>query len=171
MKNDASLTAEGIRLFEDRTRLKNWKRWGPYLSERQWATVREDYSPYGTCWDYFPHDHARSRVYRWGEDGLLGFTDRECRLCFALVRIADAMNNLGGTGLWDATDGFYYDQLKLNGQIIPLRSRSLVGLLLALVCFFATLLMVAKDAVRFGRWRQEYESSIGRVIRSRRKGK
>jgi hypothetical protein len=53
MKNDASLTAEGIRLFEDRTRLKNWKRWGPYLSERQWATVREDYSPYGTCWDYF----------------------------------------------------------------------------------------------------------------------
>jgi hypothetical protein len=85
MKNDASLTAEGIRLSEDRTRLKNWKRWGPYLSERQWATVREDYSPYGTCWDYFPHDHARSRVYRWGEDGLLGFTDRECRLCFALA--------------------------------------------------------------------------------------
>ena len=85
MKNDASLTAEGIRLSEDRTRLKNWKRWGLYLSERQWATVREDYSPYGTCWDYFPHDHARSRVYRWGEDGLLGFTDRECRLCFALA--------------------------------------------------------------------------------------
>jgi hypothetical protein len=85
MKNDASLTAEGIRLSEDRTRTKNWKRWGPYLSERQWATVREDYSPYGNCWDYFPHDHARSRVYRWGEDGLLGFTDRECRLCFALA--------------------------------------------------------------------------------------
>jgi hypothetical protein len=85
MKNDESLTAEGIRLSEDRTRLKNWKRWGPYLSERQWATVREDYSPYGTCWDYFPHDHARSRVYRWGEDGLPGFTDRECQLCFALA--------------------------------------------------------------------------------------
>jgi Glycosyl hydrolase family 63 C-terminal domain len=85
MKNEAPLTAEGIRLSEDRTRLKNWKRWGPYLSERQWATVREDYSPYGNCWDYFPHDHARSRVYRWGEDGLLGFTDRECRLCFALA--------------------------------------------------------------------------------------
>jgi hypothetical protein len=85
MKNDASQTAEGIRLFEDRTRTKNWKRWGPYLSERQWATVREDYSPYGNCWDYFPHDHARSRAYRWGEDGLLGFTDRECRLCFALA--------------------------------------------------------------------------------------
>src|SRR5258706_14120710 len=85
MKNDASLTAEGIRLSEDRTRLKNWKRWGLYLAERQWATVREDYSPYGTCWDYFPHDHARSRTYRWGEDGLMGLTDRQCRLCFAVA--------------------------------------------------------------------------------------
>ena len=55
------------------------------MSERQWATVREDYSPYGNCWDYFPHDHARSRAYRWGEDGLLGITDRQCRLCFALA--------------------------------------------------------------------------------------
>ena len=51
---------------------RNWKRWGPYLSERQWGTVREDYSADGDCWDYFPHDHARSRAYRWGEDGLLG---------------------------------------------------------------------------------------------------
>jgi hypothetical protein len=73
------------RLQEDRARTKNWKRWGPYLSERQWATVREDYSPEGDPWDYFPHDHARSRAYRWGEDGLLGITDRECRLCFALA--------------------------------------------------------------------------------------
>ena len=78
-------TKESQRLDEDRKRLRNWKRWGPYLSERQWATVREDYSENGTCWDYFPHDHARSRAYRWGEDGLLGFTDRECRLCFALA--------------------------------------------------------------------------------------
>jgi len=78
-------TAEAQRLAEDGARKKNWKRWGPYLSERQWATVREDYSPNGTCWDYFPHDHARSRAYRWGEDGLLGITDRECRLCFALA--------------------------------------------------------------------------------------
>ena len=68
-----------------RHRTKNWKRWGPYLSERQWATVREDYFAYGNCWDYFPHDHARSRAYRWGEDGLLGITDRQCRLCFALA--------------------------------------------------------------------------------------
>jgi hypothetical protein len=78
-------TAEGQRLIEDRSRKKNWKRWGPYLSERQWGTVREDYSPGGSCWDYFPHDHARSRAYRWGEDGLLGICDREGRLCFALA--------------------------------------------------------------------------------------
>jgi hypothetical protein len=85
MKKSTSLTAEEIRLAEDRARTHQWKRWGPYLSERQWATVREDYSPHGNCWDYFPHDHARSRAYRWGEDGLLGFTDRQCRLCFALA--------------------------------------------------------------------------------------
>jgi len=78
-------TAEARRLAEDAAREKNWKRWGPYLAERQWATVREDYSPDSTCWEYFPHDHARSRAYRWGEDGLLGITDRECRLCFALA--------------------------------------------------------------------------------------
>ena len=86
----ASLTvvpvaAEKVRLDEDASRAKNWKRWGPYLSERQWGTVREDYSAGGDCWDYFPHDHARSRAYRWGEDGLLGICDRECRLCFALA--------------------------------------------------------------------------------------
>ena len=77
--------AEGERLAQDAARERNWKRWGPYLSERQWGTVREDYSEHGTAWDYFPHDHARSRTYRWGEDGLLGITDREGRLCFALA--------------------------------------------------------------------------------------
>ena len=60
-----------------------WRRWGPYLSERQWGTVREDYSAGGEAWDYFPHDHARSRAYRWGEDGLQGWCDRQCRMCFA----------------------------------------------------------------------------------------
>ena len=77
------MTAEHRRLAEDRERIRPWKRWGPYLSERQWGTVREDYSAEGNCWDYFPHDHARSRAYRWGEDGLLGFSDRQNRLCFA----------------------------------------------------------------------------------------
>src|SRR5215472_12971355 len=77
--------AETIRLAEDSRRERNWKRWGPYLPERQWGTVREDYSPGGACWEYFPHDHARSRAYRWGEDGLLGICDREARLCFALA--------------------------------------------------------------------------------------
>ncbi|HEX5050687.1 MAG TPA: glucosidase [Planctomycetota bacterium] len=77
--------AELLRLQQDHRREQNWKRWGPYLSERQWGTVREDYSPGGDCWNYLPHDHARSRAYRWGEDGLLGITDRECRLCFGLA--------------------------------------------------------------------------------------
>jgi hypothetical protein len=77
--------AEARRLDEDVRRLKNWKRWGPYLSERQWATVREDYSANGALWESFPYEHSLSRAYRWGEDGLLGITDRECRLCFALA--------------------------------------------------------------------------------------
>jgi len=62
-----------------------WKRWGPYLSERQWGTVREDYSEGGDAWNYFTHDHARSRAYRWGEDGLAGVSDEDQRLCFALA--------------------------------------------------------------------------------------
>ncbi len=82
---DTTAMAEATRLDEDAQRIRNWKRWGPYLSERQWGTVREDYSEHGTAWDYFPHDHARSRAYRWGEDGLLGICDRECRLCFAFA--------------------------------------------------------------------------------------
>jgi hypothetical protein len=77
--------AEAERLSADAARTANWKRWGPYLAERQWGTVREDYSADGNAWKYFPHDDARSRAYRWGEDGLLGFTDRECRLCFAVA--------------------------------------------------------------------------------------
>jgi len=76
---------ERKRLDEEAQREKNWKRWGPYLSERQWGTVREDYSADGDAWNAFPHQHARSRAYRWGEDGLLGITDRECRLCFGLA--------------------------------------------------------------------------------------
>ncbi len=77
--------AELTRLAEDEKRLANWKRWGPYLSERQWGTVREDYSHDGDCWNYFSHDASRMRAYRWGEDGLLGICDRECRLCFSLA--------------------------------------------------------------------------------------
>src|SRR5512146_2198997 len=77
--------AEQRRLAENALRERNWERWGPYLPERQWGTVREDYSADGNCWESFPHEQARSRAYRWGEDGLLGFTDRECRLCFAVA--------------------------------------------------------------------------------------
>ena len=86
------------RLAESARRAKNWQRWGPYLSERQWGTVREDYSPEGETWQFFPHDDARSRAYRWGEDGLLGITDRECRLCFALA-------------LWNGRDPFLKERL------------------------------------------------------------
>jgi len=78
-------TIEDNKLEEARTRKKHWKRWGPYLSERQWGTVREDYSAGGTAWEYFPHDHARSRAYRWGEDGIGGISDRHQMICFGLA--------------------------------------------------------------------------------------
>jgi hypothetical protein len=76
---------EGRRLEEARSHQVQWRKWGPYLSERQWGTVREDYSVEGNAWDYFPHDQARSRAYRWGEDGLAGLSDDQQRLCFAVA--------------------------------------------------------------------------------------
>ncbi len=78
-------TQESLRLGESQARTMHWRRWGPYLSDRQWGTVREDYSPHGTAWDYFSHDQARSRAYRWGEDGLLGISDNHQRLCFSIA--------------------------------------------------------------------------------------
>ena len=78
-------SAEQRRLDECTGTVAVWKAWGPYLSERQWGTVREDYSTHGNAWDYFPHDHARSRAYRWGEDGIAGVSDAEQRLCLALA--------------------------------------------------------------------------------------
>ncbi|MEO8499330.1 MAG: glucosidase [Vicinamibacteria bacterium] len=82
---DPQITAEHKRVERQARAGEDWRFFGPYLAERQWGTIREDYSEGGACWDYFPHDHARSRAYRWGEDGLLGFCDREARLCFALA--------------------------------------------------------------------------------------
>lgn len=79
------MTAEEKRLQQERDRAAYWSRWGPYLSERQWGTVREDYSPHGSAWDHFPHDQARSRAYRWGEDGIAGISDNHQRLCFAIA--------------------------------------------------------------------------------------
>ena len=77
-------TKEHVRLSEAPAGpIKPWEKWGPYVSDRQWGTVREDYSEFGEAWDYFSHDHARSRAYRWGEDGILGISDRQCRICFA----------------------------------------------------------------------------------------
>ncbi len=89
---------EWIRIQENQDREINWKRWGPYLAERQWGTVREDYSANGDSWNSFTHDQARSRAYRWGEDGLLGITDRQGRACFALA-------------LWNHNDPFLKERL------------------------------------------------------------
>jgi len=92
------MSKEKKRLEEQRLGQKDWNKWGPYLSERQWGTVREDYSPDGTPWDYFPHEHARSRSYRWGEDGLAGFCDEQQNLCFSLA-------------LWNGQDPFLKERL------------------------------------------------------------
>ena len=91
-------TAEHLRLAEDARGERPWKRWGPYLSERQWGTVREDYSPHGTAWEYLPHDAARSRAYRWGEDGIAGFSDDRQLLCFAV-------------GMWNGRDAILKERL------------------------------------------------------------
>src|SRR5262245_2679653 len=79
------MNPERKRLAQSNLANENWRLWGPYLSERQWGTVREDYSPYGNAWEYLPHDHARSRAYRWGEDGLAGLSDDGQRLCLSLA--------------------------------------------------------------------------------------
>jgi hypothetical protein len=92
------MNAEQCRLEDDRTGKADWRLWGPYLSERQWGTVREDYSPYGTAWDYLSHDDARRRAYRWGEDGLAGISDKMQRLCFSL-------------GLWNGKDPILKERL------------------------------------------------------------
>ena len=84
-QNRVMPTKEHARLEEARTGTAAWKKWGPYLSERQWGTVREDYSETGDAWNFFTHDHARSRAYRWGEDGIAGISDDKQRLCFALA--------------------------------------------------------------------------------------
>ena len=82
---DPKPSAERRRLDDDRLGHQRWKKWGPYLSERQWGTVREDYSAHGNAWEYFPHEHARSRAYRWGEDGIAGFCDAEQNLCLSVA--------------------------------------------------------------------------------------
>jgi hypothetical protein len=85
IENDKTLNAEQERLSQDAERTQNWKRWGPYLAERQWGTVREDYSADNDSWRHLPHANAHKQAYRWGEDGLLGITDRQSRICFALA--------------------------------------------------------------------------------------
>src|SRR5215472_4411619 len=79
------MDAEKRRLLEASRREQHWRRWGPYLAERAWGTVREDYSPDGAAWDFFPFEHSHLRAYRWGEDGIAGISDNHQRLCFALA--------------------------------------------------------------------------------------
>ena len=116
--NTLSHTNEQWRLSANNVGQENWKRWGPYLSERQWGTVREDYSAHGNAWDYFPHDHARSRAYRWGEDGVAGFSDDQQHLCLSLAlwngqdsilkeRMFGLTNGEGNHGE-DVKDLYYY---------------------------------------------------------------
>ena len=88
------MNAEEKRLEESRKRKVHWKRWGPYLSERQWGTVREDYSPYCAAWEFFPHDHSRSRAYRWGEDGIMGISSGS-----VLKRLLSIFSDLGSS-MW-----------------------------------------------------------------------
>src|ERR1700737_4059018 len=82
---EKTMNTERERLLANVPGHDGWHHWGPYLSDRQWGTVREDYSPGGTAWEYFPHDHARSRAYRWGEDGIMGISDRHQMICFGLA--------------------------------------------------------------------------------------
>src|SRR5215471_4881124 len=92
------MTREELRLDETRRKQAHWQRWGPYLSERAWGTVREDYSPFGNAWEYLSHDHARSRAYRWNEDGIAGICDRHQYICFA-CDVERARPNSEGTTL------------------------------------------------------------------------
>src|SRR5690348_14616576 len=85
MNPNKSITAESQRLSQANSGQTNWRCWGPYLSERAWGTVREDYSPHGDAWEYLPHDHARSRAYRWNEDGIAGICDRHQYICFSVA--------------------------------------------------------------------------------------
>ena len=107
-----NISAEQQRLKENRADSQPWRKWGPYLSERQWGTVREDYSSGGNAWDYLSHDQARSRAYRWGEDGLAGMCDEQVRLCLALA-------------LWNGRDPILKERLfgLTNARREPRRGR------------------------------------------------
>src|SRR5271157_2074618 len=105
LKKPPARDGEVRRLREANTSKKRWRRWGTYVSERQWGTVREDYSANGDAWNYFPHNHARSRAYRWGEDGIGGFCDEEQNLCIGLA-------------LWNGVDPILKERMfgLTNGQ-------------------------------------------------------
>jgi hypothetical protein len=130
----AEAPAELQRLADDKSGRQNWRRFGPYLSERQWGTVREDYSPGGTAWEYFPHDHARSRAYRWGEDGIAGFSDDQQHLCLSLAlwngkdpilkeRLFGLTNSEGNHGE-DVKELYYYLDATPTGSYLKMLYKS-----------------------------------------------
>src|ERR1700735_832467 len=123
-----AMTKEDQRLLDTADRVVHWKRWGPYLSERQWGTVREDYSPNGDVWHYFTHDQSRSRAYRWGEDGIAGICDRHQHICFALAlwnerdailkeRLFGLTNPEGNHGENAKEDYYYLDALPTSAYL------------------------------------------------------
>jgi len=122
------MNEENRRLEEARTKHVAWRQWGPYLSERQWGTVREDYSETGDAWNFFTHDHARSRAYRWGEDGIAGISDDQQHLCFAVA-------------LWNGKDPILKERLfgLTNSEGQPRRGREGVLLLPRLIQLFGML--------------------------------
>src|SRR3954466_11918847 len=162
-------TAEGRRLVAADG--DGWRAWGPYLSERQWGTVREDYSPGGTAWDYFPHDHARSRAYRWGEDGIAGFSDSHQHWCLALAlwngqdpilkeRLFGLTNEEGNHGE-DVKELYYY----LDGTPTHAYMRMLYKYPQAA---FPYADLVAENARRRGKAQSEYELVDTGVFDARR---
>jgi hypothetical protein len=164
-------TAEQQRLNEAKIGRQDWKRWGPYLSERQWGTVREDYSPHGNAWEYLPHDHARSRAYRWGEDGIAGISDDQQRLCLSLAlwngkdpilkeRLFGLTNSEGNHGE-DVKELYYYLDATL-----PLKVRSLVGLipLFAVEVLESSLLDEAPQFKERLEWFLNYRPDLARLV-------
>ncbi len=101
------MTQEAKRLLAQKTGKKDWRKWGPYLTERQWGTVREDYSPHGKAWEHVTHDTARSKAYRWGEEGIAGISDEKQHLCFSL-------------GLWNKKDAILKDSFKRIFKVVAI---------------------------------------------------
>jgi hypothetical protein len=147
-------TAEERRLAAHQAGWADWKKWGPYLSERAWGTVREDYSADGSAWEYLLHEHARTRTYRWNEDGLAGISDSRQQLCFALA-------------LWNGHDEFFCDVLHCGrGETRQIPLRSMVGLipLFAVTTIEPAVLNALPEFKRHMEWFLEHRPHLARLV-------